>query len=80
MSIASDIQRIKNNIANAYTAILEKGGVLPSNKNSSNLANTINSISSSAKYGITVVTQARIPSINQFGCPTIKNKMLYSNN
>ena len=54
MSIASEIQRIKNNIANAYTAILEKGGVLPSNKNSSNLANTINSISSSAKYGITV--------------------------
>ena len=32
------------------------------------------------KYGITVVTQARIPSINQFGCPTIKNKILYSNN
>lgn len=54
MSIASEIQRIKNNIANAYTVILEKGGVLPSNKNSSNLANTINSISSSAKYGITV--------------------------
>ncbi len=54
MSIASEIQRIKNNIANAYTAILEKGGVLPSNKNSSNLANTINSIRSSAKYGITV--------------------------
>ena len=54
MSIATEIQRIKNNIANAYTAILEKGGVLPSNKNSSNLANTINSISSSAKYGITV--------------------------
>ena len=32
MTIASEIQRIKNNIANAYTAILEKGGVLPSNK------------------------------------------------
>ena len=54
MSIASEIQRIKNNIANAYSAILEKGGSLPTNKNSSNLANTINSITGSAKYGITV--------------------------
>ena len=32
------------------------------------------------KYGITVVTQASIPSINQLGCPIIKNNKLYSNN
>ena len=44
MSIASEIQRIKNNIANAYSACQEKGANIPSNKNSSNLASCINSI------------------------------------
>ena len=32
------------------------------------------------KYGMTVVTEAKIPNNNQLGCPTIKNKIAYSNN
>lgn len=44
MSIASEINRIKTNIANAYTSIGAKGGTLPENENSENLAAAINSI------------------------------------
>lgn len=54
MSIADEIQRIKNNVANAYSVCDEKGATIPQTQNIANLANTINSISSSAKYGITV--------------------------
>ena len=46
MSIASEITRINNNIANAYTQISNKGGTLPQNQNSLNLANAITSITS----------------------------------
>ena len=45
MSIASEIQRIKNNIANAYSICNDKGATIPKNQNSSNLANCISSIS-----------------------------------
>ena len=45
MTIASEIQRINNNIANAYTACNRKGATIPQNANSSNLASCINSIS-----------------------------------
>lgn len=41
MSIASEIQRIKNNIAAAYSACESKGADLPQLKNSNNLADTI---------------------------------------
>lgn len=44
MSIASEIQRIKTNIANAYTQANEKGATLPQQQNSDNLADTISSI------------------------------------
>ncbi len=44
MSIASEIQRIKNNIANAYTNCSNKGATIPSTQNCANLANCINSI------------------------------------
>ena len=56
MSIASEIQRIKNNIANAYTACTNKGATLPVTQNISNLASTISSISgnTSSKYGLTM--------------------------
>lgn len=46
MSIASEIQRIKNDIASAYANISSKGGSLPSKQDSSNLISAINSISS----------------------------------
>lgn len=48
MSIASEIQRIKNNIANAYSVCGDKGANLPQNRNSANLANCINSISAAS--------------------------------
>lgn len=44
MSIASEIQRINTNIANAYTSIENKGGTLPSTQNSANLVTAIDSI------------------------------------
>lgn len=57
MSVESEIERIKNNISNAYSKISEKGGTLPENQNSSNLVSAIESISSSTKlaisYGLT---------------------------
>lgn len=44
MTIASEIQRIKNNIASAYSVCTNKGANIPANKNSANLANCIRSI------------------------------------
>ena len=44
MSIASEIERIKTNIANAYAVCGEKGAILPTILNSDNLANCILSI------------------------------------
>lgn len=44
MSILSEINRIKGNITSAYSAISSKGGTLPSNQNSENLATAIESI------------------------------------
>ena len=44
MTIASEITRIKTNISNAYDALEEKGATIPSDKNSANLVDTINTI------------------------------------
>ena len=44
MSIASEISRIKNNIASAYSACESKGAAMPQQKDSSNLADAIESI------------------------------------
>ncbi len=44
MSIASEISRIKQNIASAYAACREKAADLPQTQNSANLASTIDSI------------------------------------
>lgn len=46
MTIASEITRIKDNIANTYIALGEKGATLPELQNSDNLANTVGSVSS----------------------------------
>lgn len=46
MTIASEITRINNNIASAYTAVNNKGGTLPATQNSANLATAIDSIPS----------------------------------
>lgn len=52
MSIASEILRIKNNIASAYTECNNQGATMPATQNSVNLANCINSISGSGTYPI----------------------------
>ena len=55
MSIASEITRIKDNIADAYYAIEAKGGTVPSQANSDNLADSITSIpGEKTKYGISI--------------------------
>lgn len=52
MTIASEVTRIKNNIASAYTVASGKGATLPATQNSDNLANCISTISiSGTKYG-----------------------------
>lgn len=59
MAVVDEINRIKNNIANAYTACENKGAVIPENANSDYLQSTIESISvesGSSKYGTTVDT------------------------
>lgn len=47
MTIASEITRIKNNIASAYTALSDKGATMPATQDSANLANCVDSISQS---------------------------------
>lgn len=57
MTIASEITRINNNIANAYTACNDKGATMPVTQNSANLATCIDSIQTggtSSKYGATI--------------------------
>ena len=58
MTIASEITRINNNIAAAYTAASGKGATLPATENSANLATCIGSISggSSSKFGANLDT------------------------
>jgi hypothetical protein len=45
MSVASEINRIKANIADAYDEAEAKGATMPATENSANLADTIASIS-----------------------------------
>lgn len=54
MTIASEITRINNNIAAAYTALSNKGATLPATQNSANLADTIDSISGGDYEGLDV--------------------------
>lgn len=46
MTIASEITRINNNIAAAYTALSGKGATMPATQNSANLATTVATVSS----------------------------------
>jgi hypothetical protein len=52
MSIQSEINRLKQNVSAAFTAIGNKGGTVPNSKVSGNLVNAINSI----PVGVTVQT------------------------
>lgn len=51
MTIASEVTRIKTNIAQAYTALEEKGATIPEVKNSNNLAEAIGSIATGGGSG-----------------------------
>lgn len=74
MAVSDQIERIKTNIANAYTAIEEKGVVTTTAKNSDNLASTISAIqtggtggggeSTTEQYGII------FDEVNDSGIPT----------
>lgn len=59
MSIQNEIERINLNISNSYVAIQEKGGTVPQNANSQNLAQAINSIPTSgvSVESITITSQ-----------------------
>jgi hypothetical protein len=50
MTIASEIQRIKTNIANAYTSCNSKGATMPASQVSDNLADCIDSISGGGSF------------------------------
>lgn len=54
MSITEEIQRIANNLSNAYTTVSNKGGTLPQNRNITNLVSAINSISGEGGSSITI--------------------------
>lgn len=54
MSIASELTKLETDITNAYDAVQIKGGTIPSNKNTNNLATAINSISGG---GATLITK-----------------------
>jgi hypothetical protein len=54
MTIASEIQRIKDNVAAAYAECSAKGATLPTTENSANLPDTISSITGGGGGGTTV--------------------------
>lgn len=49
MSVESEILRIQHNVANTYAAVAEKGGTVPLQPNSANLAEAVASITSSGE-------------------------------
>lgn len=56
MSVQTQINRILGNVENAYTAVSEKGGTLPSSQNSNNLATAIMTIPSGGGGSLTTLT------------------------
>ena len=56
MSVASEINRIKSNIADAYDGAEAKGATMPVTENSANLADTVASIQSTPTLQSKTVT------------------------
>lgn len=67
MSIQSEINRLKQNVSAAFTAIGNKGGTVPSSKVSGNLASAINSI----PKGVTVQRKSGTFTTNSSGEATV---------
>ena len=61
MSISSQITRIQNNIAAAYTACSSKGATIPQQQNSANLADTISSIQTGGGSVIPIDADSQTP-------------------
>ena len=57
MTIASEITRINNNIASAYTACNNKGATMPQTRDSANLATCIGSISAGGGSGDSITRE-----------------------
>lgn len=62
MSIQSEINRLKQVVSSAYTAIGDKGGTVPSSKVSGNLVSAIESIPAGAELNFEVVGGTSAPS------------------
>lgn len=64
MTIASEITRIQNNIAGAYTALSAKGATLPTNQNSANLATTVASVPAGGGDTVTATNNSSYDRVN----------------
>ena len=65
MSIVSEITRINNNISNAYAKLEEKGATMPTDRDSNNLANTIDSLVLSSSNVTTDIINGTITTVDQ---------------
>lgn len=92
MSVADQINRIKTNIANTYTAAQAKGATMPQTQNSDNLAACVQSITTGGggtQFGLTAeqmlgtvdsegnLTYPTLPSITFTGVKSIPDRGLY---
>lgn len=66
MTLMSEIERVRDNIAAAYTALDEKGATLPESQNSANLAETIASVPSGGGGASFEALKQRVFSIENF--------------
>lgn len=64
MSVASEISKLNTNISNAYDEITTKGGTVPQNKNTDNLATAISSISGGASIDDYLLTNGDIKNLS----------------
>ena len=67
MSISSALQSAQQKVANAYTAILNKGGTLPATQDLSNMPNAINTISTVNNNTLTVTPTTSQQTFNVSG-------------
>ena len=93
MSVADQINRIKTNIANTYTAAQAKGATMPQTQNSNNLAACVQSITTGGgggtQFGLTAeqmlgtvdgegnLILPTLPSITFTGLKTISSSLFY---
>lgn len=69
MSIASEITRITDNVADAYTAAQAKGATMPATENSDNLATTISTIPTGSQPVISSLNVTPTTSAQQITAP-----------